>query len=205
MVDNGLQGQIPEEILALPPLKLINLCHNDLNLPEGVTFLLDLEMLDLERNQLTFTIPWNMNNLQQLQTIQLGHNQLSGQFLDRIWSLTQLVEFNVTAGNLFTRPVLEGGGSGGISGLSTKWLLLEQHKVLDISNRLFTGTTRDVVGKPMKRYIGGDLQIDDLIEEAQAGWNDITDQESKLDQLEIYCSSLGLDLHSEGRHDAMTT
>jgi hypothetical protein len=57
--------------------------------------------------------------------------------------------------------------------------------------------TRDVVGERMKRFIDGDLQIDDLIEEVRAGWNDITDQEGKLDQLEIYRSSLGLDLHSD--------
>jgi hypothetical protein len=81
-----------------------------------------------------------MNNLQQLQTVRLGHNQLLEQCLDWIWSLTQLVEFNAT-GNLFTGPVLGGGGSGGIIGLSTKWLLLEQLKVLDLSDCLFTGTT----------------------------------------------------------------
>jgi hypothetical protein len=48
MVDNRLQGQIQEEILALPRLQLINLCHNDLtgHLPKGITFLPALEMLD---------------------------------------------------------------------------------------------------------------------------------------------------------------
>lgn len=57
--------------------------------------------------------------------------------------------------------------------------------------------TRDVVGGAMQKFIAGELTIQALIEEVRSGWNEVTEQEGKLSQLEIYRSSLGLDLHSE--------
>jgi len=57
--------------------------------------------------------------------------------------------------------------------------------------------TRDVVGEQMRKYIQGEISLDSLVEEITTGWNEITLQEGKLDQLEIYRSALGLDLHSE--------
>jgi len=56
--------------------------------------------------------------------------------------------------------------------------------------------TRDALGERMQKFIQGSLSLDELVEEISNEWTDITDQQGKLEQLEIYRSSLGLDLHS---------
>lgn len=57
--------------------------------------------------------------------------------------------------------------------------------------------TRDVVGERMGKYITDDLSLEELSVEVANEWRDITSQEGKLDQLEIYRAALGLDAHSE--------
>jgi len=57
--------------------------------------------------------------------------------------------------------------------------------------------TRDVVGEGMLKYIGGSITLDALDEEVTDGWNKITKQEGKLDQLEVYRAALGLESYSE--------
>jgi len=57
--------------------------------------------------------------------------------------------------------------------------------------------TRDVVGNAMNKYTAGEIELDELLEEVKLGWQEIIDENGKLDQLEIYRSSLGLDALSE--------
>lgn len=57
--------------------------------------------------------------------------------------------------------------------------------------------TRDVVGEEMYRFIDGEIEMDELMTRVREGWNMVTSQQGKLDQLETYRASLGLDSHSE--------
>jgi len=57
--------------------------------------------------------------------------------------------------------------------------------------------THDVVGTLMGQFISGEITEDELVEQVATGWNDVTHQRGKLDQLETYRASLSLDAHSE--------
>mgnify|MGYP000063307381 CR=1 FL=1 len=56
--------------------------------------------------------------------------------------------------------------------------------------------THEIVGQNIKLYFNDALSLDDLMERMTKGWIDITRQEGKLEQLEIYRSSLGLPILS---------
>ena len=53
--------------------------------------------------------------------------------------------------------------------------------------------TRDTVGELMAKYISNDITLDELSAQVTDGWNKITEDEGKLNQLDIYRSALGLD------------
>lgn len=57
--------------------------------------------------------------------------------------------------------------------------------------------TYRVLGLLMERYINEEITVDDVVELTYKGWNEITDARDRLTQLEIYRSSLGLDVLSE--------
>lgn len=57
--------------------------------------------------------------------------------------------------------------------------------------------TRDVVGANAKKYFDGSMSLDQLAAEVATGWEEITLQEGKLGQLEIYRAALGFDALSE--------
>ena len=57
--------------------------------------------------------------------------------------------------------------------------------------------TRDKVGVPMSKYIAGDITLEEFRDQVTSGWEEVTLQRGKLDQLEIYRAALGRDAHSE--------
>ena len=57
--------------------------------------------------------------------------------------------------------------------------------------------THEIVGTLMGQFISGEITEDELVEKVMIGWNDVTHQRGKLDQLETYRASLSLDAHSE--------
>ena len=56
-----------------------------------------------------------------------------------------------------------------------------------------TRYTRDGVGNRMKRYFNDEMDLSTLLEEVVVEWNEITNEQGKLDQLATYRASLGLD------------
>lgn len=57
--------------------------------------------------------------------------------------------------------------------------------------------TRDVLGVEMKHFIEGSKDVQQFMDAVRDGWNTVTLQQGKLNQLEIYRAALGLDSHSE--------
>ena len=57
--------------------------------------------------------------------------------------------------------------------------------------------THEVLGTLMGQFINEEITEDDLVAKVAAGWEEISQQRGKLDQLETYRASLSLDKHSE--------
>ncbi len=53
--------------------------------------------------------------------------------------------------------------------------------------------TRDTVGGLMGKYISYNITLDQMASQVTSGWVRITDEQGKLNQLEIYRAALGLD------------
>ena len=49
------------------------------------------------------------------------------------------------------------------------------------------------MGELMAKYIANNITLDELSAQVTDGWNKITEDEGKLNQLDIYRSALGLD------------
>ncbi|GKV45697.1 hypothetical protein SLEP1_g52755 [Rubroshorea leprosula] len=77
---NNLTGRIPEEITTIPALTILNLSMNHLNgsIPNKIGNLRWLESLDLSHNQLSGQIPQSLSNLTSLSYLNLSYNNLTG-------------------------------------------------------------------------------------------------------------------------------
>ncbi|KAJ3678507.1 hypothetical protein LUZ60_002310 [Juncus effusus] len=78
---NSLYGEIPEELTSLSGLNLLNLSRNKLtgDIPYTIGKLTQLESLDLSLNQLFGPIPQSIASLDSLEVLNLSFNNLSGQ------------------------------------------------------------------------------------------------------------------------------
>jgi len=77
--ENNATGTLPDEIVSLPNLFDFNMSHNSIsgNIPENIFDLLEsLHSLDLEKNQISGTIPSSSKSA--LRMLDLGSNQLTG-------------------------------------------------------------------------------------------------------------------------------
>ncbi|GLU08593.1 hypothetical protein SLE2022_254980 [Rubroshorea leprosula] len=77
---NNLTGRIPEEITTIPGLGILNLSMNHLSgsIPSKIGNLRWLESLDLSHNQLSGQIPQSLSNLTSLSYLNLSDNNLTG-------------------------------------------------------------------------------------------------------------------------------
>ncbi|XP_026377755.1 receptor-like protein 33 [Papaver somniferum] len=77
---NILEGSIPEEISLLKGLSMLNLSHNGFSgrIPRSVGNLTGLDSLDLSFNKLLGQIPESLASLDSLGVLNLSHNNLSG-------------------------------------------------------------------------------------------------------------------------------
>ncbi|XP_058733044.1 receptor-like protein EIX2 [Vicia villosa] len=78
--DNNFTGIIPNEITKLYGLVVLNLSRNHLTgqIPETMSNLLQLSSLDLSNNQLSGTIPSSLSSLSFLGSLDMSMNNLSG-------------------------------------------------------------------------------------------------------------------------------
>lgn len=92
----SLQGTLPEEISKLKDLKILDLSENDLN---GRLFsfenLNQLETLNLSNNKLQDALPQNMNNLKSLTFCELSNNKLIGSIPPSLGNLPHLAHLHL--------------------------------------------------------------------------------------------------------------
>ena len=118
---NGLTGTLPATIMNVtypyPTWREINLSKNKLKgtipdtwfgpkNPSPFDPILGLQILNLEYNQLTGSIPTRLNNLHRLTTLLLDYNELSGSITDTVlshWLGTR--KYCSLGGNNFTCPI----------------------------------------------------------------------------------------------------
>ncbi|CAO2149062.1 unnamed protein product [Urochloa humidicola] len=77
---NYLSGEIPEEISTLYLLEILNLSRNNFtgNIPNHIGTMQLLESLDLSRNELSGKIPQSLSNLTFLSYLDMSYNNLTG-------------------------------------------------------------------------------------------------------------------------------
>lgn len=92
---NGLEGEIPNEILTLVGLRELDVFANTIRgtIPEGFSALVNLRVLDLQENLLTGpAFPSSILDLRRLQSYRINSNSLTGPIPTRIGSLRALQE-----------------------------------------------------------------------------------------------------------------
>ncbi|KAI3965352.1 hypothetical protein MKW92_029115 [Papaver armeniacum] len=77
---NSLEGSIPEEIVSLKGLYMLNLSYNHFsgNIPANIGDMSGLESLDLCYNRLSGNIPQSLTSMDSLGFLDLSYNKLSG-------------------------------------------------------------------------------------------------------------------------------
>lgn len=74
------------------------------------------------------------------------------------------------------------------------WALsAESNGALNLRIPALAKYTRDTVGELMGKYIEGNITVDELSTLVTEGWDKITEDEGKLNQLDIYRAAIGLD------------
>jgi Leucine-rich repeat (LRR) protein len=101
--DNSLSGSIGRAIgNHLTSLESLRLMDNDLEgeIPENLKLLSQLQELTLFKNRLTGEIPTHLAELQRLHTLDIGGNFLTGTIPTEIGSLGQLIDLNLAENDL---------------------------------------------------------------------------------------------------------
>ncbi len=92
---NGLDGEIPDEILTLVGLRELDVFANSIRgtIPEGMAGLVNLAVLDMQENLLVGpAFPPSVLDLRRLQSYRVNSNALTGPVPSRIGSLRMLQE-----------------------------------------------------------------------------------------------------------------
>ncbi|MQL88328.1 hypothetical protein Taro_020888 [Colocasia esculenta] len=102
---NRLEGEIPEDIgEVMPSLSALVLSNNTLNgsIPRSLCKLLDLEVLDLSRNNFSGNIPncWKYSSSYALEALHLEHNSLAGVIPSSLSSFSNLRSLKLNANSL---------------------------------------------------------------------------------------------------------
>jgi len=126
---NELTGNIPESISVLSSLKVLDFRDNSLNgtIPTGISTMESLERILLNGNNLSGSIPHQVKNLRDLRMLYMGNNILTGTIPRNIASLDKLNDINLH-GNKLTGSI------------PTELATLENLWSLGLSGNKLTGT-----------------------------------------------------------------
>ncbi|MEM1127032.1 MAG: T9SS type A sorting domain-containing protein [Bacteroidota bacterium] len=132
---NNVQGDLPQALTDLTRLRVLELQQNDLTgpLPASLIGLPDLETLNLAENELTGSIPASIGDLASLQYLNLADNEFTGPLPDELGSLGALREL------LAYENQLTGGIPASLGSL-------ERLEVLELYENRLSGTLPQALG-----------------------------------------------------------
>ncbi|XP_065618952.1 piriformospora indica-insensitive protein 2 [Quercus suber] len=154
LLENGLTGELPQEMGSLVNLRRLVLGGNKLfgQIPSSFGGLKELLILDLSMNKLSGSLPWTLGNLTSLLKLDLSNNMLEKELPSTIGSLKNLTLMDLGRNNfsgglvqslqgmvslkemvMSNNPLL-GGNLNGI-----QWQNLQNLEFLDLSNMGLTG------------------------------------------------------------------
>ncbi|KAG9064985.1 hypothetical protein KI688_002304 [Linnemannia hyalina] len=133
---NGLTGPVPEELSELLNLLILDLSNNDLTgtIPESYSKLSHLRRLDLSSNQITGDFPVAVTKMVNIQELVIKNNYMKGPLPKEVMKLKQLTELSI-ANNDFDGLLPEG--------LFTS---LTKLRVININQNGFTGDIAGEIG-----------------------------------------------------------
>ncbi|KAF9296322.1 hypothetical protein BGZ88_000113 [Linnemannia elongata] len=133
---NGLTGPVPEELSELVNLLILDLSNNDLTgtIPESYSKLSRLRRLDLSSNQITGEFPVAVTKMVNIQELVIKNNYMQGSLPKEVMKLKQLTELSI-ANNDFDGLLPEG--------LFTS---LTKLRVININQNGFTGDIAGEIG-----------------------------------------------------------
>ncbi|KAF9427119.1 hypothetical protein BGZ94_005457, partial [Podila epigama] len=133
---NGLVGPVPEILSQLVNLIILDLSNNELEgeIPLSLSNLTRLERLDLSSNKITGSFPVAVTMMLNLQELVLRNNYFAGHLLPDIMKLKQLTELSI-ANNEFDGLMPPG-----------LFAALRKLKVVNINQNAFTGEISPEVG-----------------------------------------------------------
>ncbi|KAG0323715.1 hypothetical protein BGZ99_002554, partial [Dissophora globulifera] len=94
---NGLTGPVPEELSGLVNLMILDISNNELTgqIPESYGNLTRLKRLDISSNQITGAFPVSITRMASMQELVLRNNYLTGSLPTEILKLKQLTELSI--------------------------------------------------------------------------------------------------------------
>ena len=102
LVNNNLTGAIPESITGMTGLRLLNFTNNHLSgaIPSNIGNLSNLIGISFAINELTGSIPASIGNLSNLTNLTLHSNQISGAIPTSIGNLTKIDALSISYNKL---------------------------------------------------------------------------------------------------------
>ncbi|KAF9910534.1 hypothetical protein EC991_006352 [Linnemannia zychae] len=133
---NGLTGPVPNELSELVNLLILDLSNNDLtgSIPESYSKLSHLRRLDLSSNQITGDFPVAVTKMMKIQELVLKNNYMKGPLPKEVLKLKQLTELSI-ANNDFDGLLPEG-----------IFTSLTKLRVININQNGFTGDIAGEIG-----------------------------------------------------------
>ncbi|KAG8370799.1 hypothetical protein BUALT_Bualt13G0021100 [Buddleja alternifolia] len=106
--DNELTGKIPSTVKDLHKLQGLYLINNKMEgfIPDGLCDLHSLNLLSLSRNRFSGSIPECLGNVTSLRHLFLGYNMLSSSIPSSLWRIKDLLELDLSSNSLsgFLQP-----------------------------------------------------------------------------------------------------
>ncbi|CAI6005594.1 unnamed protein product, partial [Closterium sp. NIES-65] len=139
--NNGLSGSLPQSLSGLTQLSVLDLSSNFLDgtIPDMISELTQLSVLDLSNNGLTGSVPQGLSNLKQLRVLDLSFNSLDGTIPEGISELTQLSVLDMSNNRL------SGSVPQALTGLT-------QLTVLKLRNNQLGGCLLQPIPPSIKQY-----------------------------------------------------
>jgi len=99
---NNLRGTLPESIVELVHLKVLNLAFNSIEgtIPKSIVRLKNLIVLRLGKNRLSGRIPENLGEMERLVVLDLFDNRLSGKLPESLGKMRRLKSLQLSCNDL---------------------------------------------------------------------------------------------------------